>query len=107
MRRLEKRGGASGTRSGDGDSESLNAEQPQLFNLATEMIQGSGFALRASKFDFFFGRVTSNPKNQQRSLQNLENLKQLGVDEAGGGRERLMQIFVQGLTAQKIREEKK
>jgi hypothetical protein len=27
-----------------------------------EVIQGTGFTVRASKFDFFFGRVTSDPE---------------------------------------------
>ena len=63
-------------------------------------IEGSGFTVKESKFDYFFGRVTSSPKNQQRALNNLQNLRQLGIDESAGGRERLMQIFAQGLTAQ-------
>lgn len=63
-------------------------------------IEGSGFAFRESKFDYFFGRVTSSAKKQRRSLQNLENLRQLGIDEAADGRERLLEIFTEGLTAQ-------
>ena len=58
-----------------------------------------GFILNESKFDYFFGRVLSNLRNQQRSLQNLANLRQLGIDEAVGGRERLLQIFQDGLKA--------
>lgn len=58
-----------------------------------------GFTLQESKFEYFFGRVRSNPRNQQRSLQNLANLRQLGIDEAAGGRERLLQIFQDGLNA--------
>ncbi len=58
-----------------------------------------GFILKESKFDYFFGRVRSNPRNQQRSLQNLADLRQLGIDEVAGGRERLLQIFQDGLNA--------
>ncbi len=58
-----------------------------------------GFTLKESKFDYFFGRVRSNPRNQQRGLQNLADLRQLGIDEAARGRERLLQIFQDGLNA--------
>ncbi len=58
-----------------------------------------GFTLKESKFDYFFGRVRSNLRNQQRALQNLADLRQLGIDEAVGGRERLLQIFQDGLNA--------
>ncbi|HEY9829964.1 MAG TPA: hypothetical protein V6D26_05250 [Stenomitos sp.] len=58
-----------------------------------------GFTLKQSKFDYFFGRVQSNPRNQRRALQNLADLRQLGIDEAAGGRERLLQIFQDGLNA--------
>ncbi len=68
-------------------------------------IEGSGFTVKESKFDYFFGRVTSSPTNQRRSLQNRDNLKRLGIDEASGGRERLLEIFVEGLTAQVTKEE--
>ncbi len=61
-----------------------------------------GFILKQSKFDYFFGRVQSNPRNQQRSLQNLADLRQLGIDEVAGGRERLLQIFQDGLNAPEI-----
>jgi len=61
------------------------------------MIQGNGFTIKEGKFNYFFGRVTSNPHNQQRSLQNLQDLKKLGVDELTGGQQRLMQIFQDGL----------
>jgi hypothetical protein len=58
-----------------------------------------GFTLKESKFDYFFGRVQSNPRNQRRALQNLADLRQLGIDEAAGGRERLLLIFQHGLNA--------
>lgn len=53
----------------------------------TNVIQGEGFTVNESKFDFFFGRVTSNPRNARRSLDNLEGLRKLGIDEASGGKE--------------------
>lgn len=56
-----------------------------------------GFTIKESKFDYFFGRVTSSPSNQARSLQNLQDLKKLGIDEAAGGRDQLMKVFEQGL----------
>lgn len=71
------------------------------------MIQGDGFTINESKFDYFFGRVRSTPRNAQRSLDNLETLKKLGIDEASGGREKLMEIFQQGLTAPEVPEYRK
>lgn len=68
------------------------------------IIYGEGFTIDESKFDFFFGRVISNPANKIRSLQNLKNLNLLGIDEAGNGQQRLMEIFKQGLTSEKINE---
>ncbi len=68
------------------------------------MIRGEGFTIDEKKFDFFFGRVTSNPKNTSRSLQNLRELRKLGIEEALGGTERLLQIFQQGLNAPQINE---
>ena len=58
-----------------------------------------GFFVKESKFDYFFGRVQSNARNQQRALQNLSDLRRLGIDEATGGRERLLQIFQDSLNA--------
>lgn len=66
------------------------------------MIQGNGFTIKESKFDYFFGRVTSNPHNQQRSLQNLQDLKKLGIEESAGGQERLMQFFQDGLKSPEV-----
>lgn len=66
------------------------------------MIQGEGFIIDESKFDFFFGRVSSTPTNTRRSQDNLEGLRRLGIDEATGGRERLMQIFQDGLNSPQI-----
>jgi hypothetical protein len=70
-------------------------------------IQGNGFTVNESKFDFFFGRVTSTPTNARRSNDNLENLKILGIEEATGGRERLLQIFHEGLNAPEVPNSRK
>lgn len=67
-------------------------------------IEGLGFTVEESKFDYFFSRVSSNSKNQRRSLDNLENLKQLGIDEAADGKESLLEVFAQGLTAPQVGE---
>jgi hypothetical protein len=66
------------------------------------VIQGEGFTIDESKFDFFFGRVTSDSHNTNRSLQNLRDLRRLGIDEAQGGRERLLQLFHEGLSTTEI-----
>jgi hypothetical protein len=66
------------------------------------MIEGDGFRIKASKFDYFFGRVNSNPHNQQRSQQNLQDLNKLGVYESMGGKERLMQLFREGLLCPEV-----
>jgi len=63
------------------------------------VIQGEGFTIDESKFDFFFGRVTSGADNTRRSRDNLEGLQELGISESAGGRSRLMQIFQSGLQA--------
>lgn len=65
-------------------------------------IEGSGFTIKQSKFDYFFGRVSSSPHNQQRALQNKADLKQLGIDEAIDGQSLLLQIFSEGLTAPEV-----
>jgi hypothetical protein len=75
--------------------------------MADSVIQGEGFTVRESKFDFFFGRVTSDPTNIQRSLQNLRELMRLGIDEAAGGRQRLMELFREGLNAPEISEDRR
>jgi len=71
-----------------------------------ELIQGVGFTIKASKFDFFFGRVTSTPTNARRSSDNLRDLRILGIDEASGGKERLLQIFAEGLNAPEVPDRK-
>jgi hypothetical protein len=73
----------------------------QLNSLTKEVKQG--FTIKEPKFDYFFGRVASNPKNQTRSLQNLRDLKTLGIDENLGGRDRLMEIFKSGLNSPAIK----
>ncbi len=63
------------------------------------MLESAGFRIQERKFDFFFGQITSTPRNQARSLQNLEDLARLGIRVETQGRDRLMQIFAAGLTA--------
>lgn len=53
--------------------------------------------VKESKWDYFFGRVNSNPHNEARSLQNMRDLETLGIKETEGGREKLMKIFQEGL----------
>lgn len=67
------------------------------------MIEGNGFTIKQSKFDYFFGRVTSSPSNQARSRQNLEDLKKLGIDEGTNGQKLLMEIFESGLNSSEIK----
>lgn len=66
------------------------------------MIEGEGFRIKESKFDYFFGRVRSNPKNQARSLQNLRDLNRLGIRESEGGQQRLLELFAVGLSAAEV-----
>ena len=72
-----------------------------------KVIQGAGFTIKSSKFDFFFGRVTSTPTNTRRSLDNLRDLRTLGIDEASGGKEKLLQIFAEGLNAPEVEDDRK
>ena len=72
-----------------------------------KVIQGAGFTIKSSKFDFFFGRVTSTSTNTRRSLDNLRDLITLGIDEASGGKEKLLQIFAEGLNAPEVEDDRK
>ena len=49
----------------------------------SEVIQGEGFTIKANKFDFFFGRVTSSLENERRSRDNYYRLRQLGIEGQG------------------------
>ncbi len=49
--------------------------------------------VKDTKWDYFFGRVTSNPHNQARSLQNLKDLKTLGFEDNAAGRLGLTKLF--------------
>ncbi|HLO47568.1 MAG TPA: hypothetical protein VK211_03985 [Kamptonema sp.] len=71
------------------------------------VIEGDGFTIKTDKFDFFFGRITSSPDNQRRSLDNLNGLLKLGIDEQNNGRERLLQIFHEGLNGTIIKVKRK
>ena len=72
-----------------------------------ELIQGAGFTVKSNKFDFFFGRVTSTPNNTRRAIDNLRDLRILGIDEVSGGKERLLQIFAVGLNAPEVEADRK
>lgn len=67
----------------------------------SESFQGEGFTIKVSKFDFFFGRVSSTPENERRSRDNCYGLRQLGI-EGDRGTKQLMQIFQKGLTAPQV-----
>jgi hypothetical protein len=79
----------------------------QALTSSDEVIQGAGFTVKSSKFDFFFGRVTSTPTNTRRSLDNLRDLRTLGIDEASGGKEKLLEIFAAGLNAPEVAGDRK
>ncbi len=49
--------------------------------------------VKQGKWDYFFGRVTSNPHNQTRSLQILKDLKTLGFADTKAGRTGLTRLF--------------
>lgn len=67
------------------------------------MIEGEGFKIQEGKFDYFFGRITSNLINQTRSRQNLADLERLGIQEENDGREKLLRVFQEGLTAAEVK----
>jgi RHS repeat-associated protein len=48
-----------------------------------------GYTVAAEKFDYFFGKVNSSPGNMRRSLQNLKDLKEMGL----ASRSALIRIF--------------
>lgn len=66
------------------------------------MNEYKNFRVQETKFDYFFGRVTSSKSNQRRSRQNLDDLAQLGIQEDDGGQERLIELFQEGLTAEEF-----
>jgi len=68
----------------------------------SEVIAGDGFTVKTNNFEFFFGRVTSNPKNEGRSLDNLDGLRQLGIEEEADGREPPIKIFRSGLKGPQV-----
>ena len=54
--------------------------------------------VKPRKWDYyFFGRVTSNPHNAARSLQNLKDLTTLGINDTPAGREALTRLLEIGL----------
>lgn len=62
-------------------------------------VAGAGDAIvrvKPGKWDYFFGRVTSNPHNEARSVQNLRDLEALGIRESEGGQAQLASLFEQG-----------
>lgn len=75
--------------------------------MTDDIIQDQGFIIKKSKFDYFFGRVTSTPDNTQRSLQNLRELKRLGIEDNQQGQEKLLKIFQKRLNAVEIIENRK
>jgi RHS repeat-associated protein len=75
------RGGA-GVEAAVGETEAVSVATAQ-----------ASATVKSGKWDYFFGRVTSNPHNQARSIQNLKDLARLGFDEAAGGREALTRLF--------------
>lgn len=65
------------------------------------VLQGQGFSVRASKFDYFFGRVQSEA-NRARSLQNRQDLGQLGIADTETGHQYLLSLFHRGLSGTEI-----
>ena len=55
-----------------------------------------GVTVKEGKWDYFFGRVKSNPDNEARSLQNMKDLETLGIKEAEGGQAKLLKLFEEG-----------
>ena len=96
--------GADGDRDSDNDNrnDDNQADNENGSTGINEVIQGEGFTVKQSKFDYFFGRVTSSPHNEERSQQNLEDLRELGIDETSDGRERLLQVFTEGKNAPEV-----
>jgi len=77
--------------------EVLNKDVHLLDKLGKmEVAPTAGVVVKDGKWDYFFGRVKSNPHNEARSLQNLKDLEALGIKEASGGREQLVKLFEQG-----------
>jgi len=64
--------------------------------------EGGGYTITETKFDYFFGRVRSTPKNEAKSKNIAKNLNKLGINEAAGGRSRLHEIFLEGLNAPEV-----
>jgi hypothetical protein len=53
-------------------------------------------SVRESKWDYFYGRVTSSEHNRARSQQNLRDLETLGFPDTPEGHAKLFKLFVDG-----------
>ncbi|SCE12935.1 filamentous hemagglutinin [Streptomyces sp. di188] len=52
-----------------------------------------GVTIDDGKWDYFFGRVNSNPHNAERSAQNAYQLESIGIRDNAAGREVLTGHF--------------
>ncbi|MBT2454966.1 polymorphic toxin-type HINT domain-containing protein [Streptomyces sp. ISL-86] len=52
-----------------------------------------GVTIDGGKWDYFFGRVNSNPHNAERSAQNAYQLESIGIRDNAAGREVLTEHF--------------
>jgi hypothetical protein len=67
-------------------------------NTAAQTAEKVDVTVKESKWDYFFGRVTSNPHNEARSLQNVKDLEALGIKEVEGGQAKLLKLFEEGIS---------
>jgi hypothetical protein len=56
------------------------------------------FLLNSSKFEYFFGKVTSGKHNSERTIQNMKDLASLGIKDDKAGKEKLASLFEEGLS---------
>ena len=54
---------------------------------------GRGFSVAEAKYDYFFGKVTGDPHNLNRSKQIARVLADNGIDDSPEGRRKLLALF--------------
>ena len=93
-------GGGSGDEPSGRPSEPTQSSEPSTpTTKPTAASTGSkSVIVKDSKWDYFFGRVTSSAHNEARSLQNVKDLETLGFKEAEGGQAKLLKLFEEGRT---------
>ncbi|MDD7912014.1 hypothetical protein PUV47_18945 [Pseudovibrio exalbescens] len=70
-----------------------NGDEYASIKEANAAIKGGGIKIDDGKFDYLFGRVTSNPHNTARSQQLQSEFSRIGIHDTPAGRQALTSHF--------------